>query len=246
MAALSLFGSLQALFELADWARFLVFHWQRILQAVWSTIFGAFGLSATPAMALMMTFFSSLSVIGIGAVFLQMRETGPAKGTFFSYEHYVRFTRGLAIALLAMFAFRLGVEALVLGTDWRQADSSEFYRFLLMGLAAFFGFILILVHSGWTMVRDSLVATAFVATFYFIIAYPSATVAAQDAAHSQQYRTALPDASCYTLVLNLTPILTWAEPKFLNSRFLLVALGLTTLIFLNFISSLGVSLKAPL
>jgi hypothetical protein len=65
--AVTIFSNLRGLLSLATWARWLVTHWQDLIQAFWATLFGWVGLRMPPLLIPMLSFavFVAMIIVGV-------------------------------------------------------------------------------------------------------------------------------------------------------------------------------------
>jgi hypothetical protein len=92
-----------------------------------------------------------------------------------------------------------------------------------------------------------LLLIAFISGFYFIISLPSAFAAEHEGLLDiELYRRTVLFLSTVWIPLKITGFLSWARPRYFNYRFALVMLALCSIVALNYVSLLGLSLKAPI
>jgi hypothetical protein len=65
--AVTIFSNLRGLLSLANWARWLVTHWQDLIQGFWTALFGWMGLRIPPLLIPMLSFAVFVAMIIVGA-----------------------------------------------------------------------------------------------------------------------------------------------------------------------------------
>lgn len=251
LLTMSVFSGLQTVIDLSGWAQWIVTNWQRLIEAFWTAVFGWFGVKVYPESALLLTFFVSIASLAFAGSHLEQTHEPwePPKSfwkAFLQNNWPLRFAGGFAIAALALSAYRESIEWLAFGEHYDMWSSGRDRALLLMvGMAVLFLVLLCFTHAVEYAVHSLLLAT-FIAFFYVAISLPAAYKARAEGAESiELFRRTVLDVSVYYLLGMVAAFLTWARPKYLNMRFSLVVYSLVAILALNYVSLLGVSLRAP-
>jgi hypothetical protein len=66
-SAITLYGNLGSVLDLADWAKELITHWHEFTQVVWGRVFGWFGIKVPKQLIPVISFtaFATMLVIGV-------------------------------------------------------------------------------------------------------------------------------------------------------------------------------------
>jgi hypothetical protein len=251
LTTFSLFAALQTIIDLSAWARCLVTNWQWAIETFWSGLFRILGLEFVQDAAGPLTFYVSMLGIAFSGMLLEEKyHPRPVPKSFWRLlletDLHARIAQGFGIAFWALVLYREAIEWYVFGNHFDIIGSRHPWLLLLsLGLALLM-FIVIGLYYGWTHLAHALMLTVFIAAFYFAISLPAAFKAkAAGPEEIAVFRAAVLDLSVFYIAAHIAGFLAWARPQFLNMRFLWVLLSLTLILALNFISLLGISLRAP-
>jgi hypothetical protein len=115
--ALTLFGNLDAMLKLADWARVLVQHWKEWTHAFWLWVFGWLGIHLPPEWTPVLSFLLFASLLTIGQA-IQFRRTAKAQPIVDKYQ-------GKSFQLISWRVFFCLVVTLIVMGLW-----SRYYMYL--------------------------------------------------------------------------------------------------------------------
>lgn len=254
---MTLFGNLDAVLKLADWARVLVEHWKEWTHAFWVWMFGWLGIHLPPEWTPVVSFLLFAALLTIG----QAMKFGWATEAQTKAYKYDRKSFHLASwRTIACLGASLGVVSL-----WSGSPENFFSMIALPGymLGYMFGRILpsevnlgsvfwlpvlilaimspvaILVVTFAKVRLYAALVTVLMVTFWTIIAFYQ--ILEFEAAENER---AIFVASAMMPVLLLI-LLSAAPAKAISRRLIFLALGLLLLVALNEISKLGLDLTAP-
>ena len=252
LAAFTLFNGLQPVLDLADWARVLVKNWTAWNVGAWSWLFSPFNMKVYPESALILTFLVSIAAVSVAAQRMEMRQEPREKlsskevwAAFWSTDMFNRFLDAMVVATGAMLVHWFAIEYFVFNTS--VANMLGRYWAWALPLAWAVGtFGMLLWFRSSRDIGHLLLLIVFISGFYFIISLPSAFAAQHDGQdYIDLYRRSVLFLSTVWIPLKIAGFLTWARPRYFNYRFTVVLLTLGSIVALNYVSLLGLSLKAP-
>jgi hypothetical protein len=236
--ALTLFGNLDAVLKLADWARLLVQNWKEWTHAFWLWAFGWLGIHLPPQWTPVLSFLLFGSLLTIGQA-IQFKIT--AKDQLIKDKY-----QGKSFELRA--ALLVGIFTLISMIVWFPLTDSipdNYYlriyvsRDNLILPSEMITFVLPLVILVTGFARDRLnaaVSICLMVIFWTII------IANQFAFGDEEEAGLAALAMIWVLPLILLSV---APAKAVSRRLIFLAIGLILLIALNELSKLGLDLTAP-
>jgi hypothetical protein len=220
--AITLFTAISATLKLADWARWLVEHWQQWTHAFWVWAFGWLGIHLPPEWTALLSFLLFWSSLTIGQVLKskgivwERISANEFRRTIFRQPTVILF-----ITYLLIFGLNQGNLG-VLGGVAAEMTAAVLFVLLLFAryrLHTFVSFVLMLIFFS-IMTLYQLLAAVAADGIVFLVALA--------------FGVGLP-----TLLLLIAPT------KAITRRLIFLALGLILLIALNELSKLGLDLTAP-
>jgi hypothetical protein len=252
--ALTLFGNLDAVLKLADWAGVLVQHWKEWTHAFWVWAFGWLGIHLPPYWTPVLSFLLFGVLLAIGQAFKFNRTT---KDQFVDRHDRRSFQLASWRTLVCVILLIASLTPVIVGVvnytftngaiiSWEKARfSAETYSIILLAkfIAIFITPPLIIVLFAKHR-TDAALSVVLMVMFYVIIV----------ATQFRNLNTTIYDddigvAAGFTgfTMLWILPLilLTVAPAKAISRRLVFLALGLLLLIALNELSKLGLDVTAP-
>jgi FtsH-binding integral membrane protein len=234
--ALTLFGNLDAVLKLADWARVLVHHWKEWTHAFWVWTFGWVGIHLEPKWVPVLTFLSFGSLLTMGQALQFKRRIKDQANVDKSQQKSFRLNLWRSFVCVISMPASLFI--------WVIADNylPEIGEMAL--LVALIAPLVIIVLLSRERLHAAL-SVFLTVIFFMIIAmtqFKSMLAGAGD------------DISSISRAVVITVYLTWLLPvillsvapaKAVSRRLLFLAIGLLLLIALNELSKLGLDVIAP-
>ena len=233
--ALTLFGNLDAVLKLADWARVLVQHWKEWTHAFWVWAFGWLGIHLPPKFTPILSFLLFCSFLAIGQMIKFWRWSG--RWTVFQpirWRQIIYFSPLVIGVCLLIPIFSTFFPESFLGQRRTVQDAVFIW---LSTIAMLFVFIL--------TVRDKVHAAVavFLLVIFWTIIIVNQVVATKPSGSDEDVAVG---AFAFILMLSFPVILFRVAPaKAVARRLIFLALGLLLLIALNELSKLGLDLTAP-
>jgi hypothetical protein len=245
LGALTLFGNLDAVLKLADWARLLVQNWKEWTHAFWLWAFGRLGIHLPPEWTPVLSFllFGSLLTIGQAAQFKRA-----VKGKLIE-DKYQGTSLQLVTALWA-FMFTL-ISAIVGSAVLNHFDGADMVLVpILAAVIPIIWFAKDRLNSGLTVCL--LIIFWILITFIQLLSIQSQLEINQrrsgppfnNAAIELELAVNMGTAFVMIWVLPLV-ILSVAPAKAVSRRLIFLLMGLILLIALNELSKLGLDVSAP-
>jgi hypothetical protein len=231
--ALTLFGNLDAVLKLADWARLLVQHWKEWTHAFWVWAFGWFGIHLPPEWMPLLSFllFGSLLTIGQAVKFKNMTKNQTNVDTYQERSFRLKSWRVVVVFLVAILA--MAASTVLLETNLPENRKHEI---VVIGwlVAPLLIIVLFARH------RLHAASSAFLTlVFFVIIAIYPVTEISNDV---QNYFFLIGAPLAWILAIILPSV---APAKAVSRRLIFLALGLLLLIALNELSKFGLDVTAP-
>ena len=206
----------------------------------------------TKTSALILTFLLSIVAVSVAAQRIEMREESKEElsakaiwATLWSTEMCNRFLDAMVVATAAILVHWFAIEYFVFNTSVANL-LGRFWAWALPLAWAVGTFAMLLWFRSSRDIGHLLLLIVFISGFYFIISLPSAFAAEHDGQdYVDLYRRTVLFLSTVWIPLKIAGFLTWARPRYFNYRFTVVLLTLGVIVSLNYVSMLGITLKAP-
>jgi len=233
--AVTLFGNLDAVLKLADWARLLVRHWKEWTHAFWVWAFDWLGIHLPPEWTPLLSFllFGSLLTIGQAIKFGNAIKAQPIADKY----------QGKAFQLISWRTFFCTVLILIGTAVWTYPYS----QFSIADLATkvlpwqtmiFVPQVIILVLFARHRLHAAVVACLMATFFHIITIIPQISI-------NIRPNEALVFSLFVVICISPVILLSAAPGKAISRRLIFLAIGLLLLIALNELSKLGLDLTAP-
>jgi hypothetical protein len=233
--AVTIFSSLRGLFNLADWAHWIVSHWHEWTQAFWASALSWIGLHVHPAFAPPLSFTVFLVMVVVGTV---LRTETPAYS-----DGRSRVTRSKA-QLLKSIAARVGIYLICCVVFFAIAAAATFNHVdsnYMVALLATFAVAPLAPIIWASQERLQCLALAVLLTLFWITlaVVPLVPIAAKisDADHLALGASGI--FSAMLVPVGVIAIESLAPVKSINQRLLFLATGALLLVALNAMSRLG-------
>lgn len=233
--AITLFGNLSTIFDLAEWARWLVTNWDRYIVAGWHRVFAELGIVLPRDLAQILTYLMFLFSLAISA----------RKSMIISFNPKKIILTFLRIVLLPIFAYMIFI-TLVVGLLMVVNDRITIPNFIPNGVP----FIIInsifqVAYLYILKIRD-LKSIILCLILFYTVSYPIAFMEESKQTPPDDIRYIfVPIFAIYVLPISVIWIIMITERKALLNRLLFLALGLVTLIAMNELWLLHGYLKPP-
>jgi hypothetical protein len=234
--ALTLFGNLDAVLKLADWAQLLVQNWKEWTRAFWLWAFGWLGIHLPPEWTPVLSFLLFGSLLTIGQA-VQFKIT--AKDNLIE-DKYQNKSLQLRTALI------VGICTLISTIIW--AETGIIFHELSRVLGILIAFVLPVILVIW-FARDRLnagVSICLITIFWIIIALNPVLTDIDASPRRFPVPPLEPAVAAIAMIWVLPLILLSVAPaKAVSRRLIFLAMGLILLITLNELSKLGLDVSAP-
>jgi hypothetical protein len=250
--ALTLFGNLDAVLKLADWARLLVQNWKEWTHAFWLWAFGWLGIHLPPGWSPVLSFLLFCSLLTIGQA-VQFKRT--AKNQLIEDKYQGSFLpRGRRLGIKTVITVLVSYTLVLLLSIFVSGGVTP----LIWGLSLVCPIVLLVIRFA----RDKLnagVSICLMMIFWIIITLNPTSKADLLANPTSKFVFRKSDFFPLLVGLDFFPfvaglVMIWVLPlillsvapaKSVSRRLIFLAIGLILLIALNEISKLGLDVTAP-
>ena len=246
MTAFGILAGLQTLIELAKWADIVVKYWHSATTLLWSYPVELFGIRFDPAIVPHLNFVTGLIAIGLSALTLESRATPVPRSHFLLPATMERFARSMSISMLSLLMYVVVQDVWIFGHSplkfW--TDLPVLPKFAIGLAIVTIG--VILWSQGIAMGLHAALLAIFVAAFYLILTLPvSLSEIGKSQAAAEAHRKFIIRFTFGFLPIQVVTGLNFASPRYVNYRFILIILTLTTILALSYISRILSQVSAP-
>jgi TIR domain len=230
--ALTLFTNINAVLELADWARLLVQHWKEWTHAFWVWAFGWLGIHLAPEWTPVLSFllFGSLLTIGQAVKFKSTTKNQPNADKYQDRSLRFKSWRVVVVCLISILAM-----AASLAFTESSLPANRKHTIIVIGWLIAPQVIIVLFARH----RLHAASSVFLILVFFVIIALYPLVDMNDV---KNYFFPLCALLAWILPLILLSV---APAKAISRRLIFLAIGLLLLIALNELSKLGLDVTAP-
>lgn len=257
LIAITLYSGLSTVWDLADWARWFTDRWQTFIEIFWRAIFRVFGATLVPEGATVFTIMIFMVALAVSAMIAEDRlspnpkviteRKGAKIGPFDPTGDWnSRVMEGLTAGLCATFVFACLIETAVFKGFVSNIFRDVPWVYWAFPILAAISAPMLVARFGYVRYLRTWGVGLLCALVFFVMAVPSARKAMQGGADGVQfYRKVVLAYLVAMMPFKAGCYLAMAKPYYLLVRLSWVVIVLGALIGMSWISTMGISIKAP-
>lgn len=257
LTAIALYSGLSTVWDLADWARWFTDRWQAINESFWRSIFRVFGATLIPEGATVFTIMIFMVALAISAMIAEDRQppkpkavtekkgwkVGPLDPTG---DWHSRVMEGVTAGLCATFVFACLIEITIFKGSVSNILRDVPWVYWAFPILVAISAPMLVARYGSARYLQTWGVGLLCAVVFFVMAVPSARKAMESGAEGVQfYRKVVLAYLVAMLPFKAGCYLAMAKPYYLLVRLSWVVIVLAALLGLSWISTMGISIKAP-